>query len=143
MVATSGAQLLPENAVKTLCDELLPLSTVLTPNIPEANLILKEAGRPPIDVKDLEGMKRLASAVHELGPEYVLVKGGHLPLTSERKVASSDEDKVLIVNVLVGENVSEVIEFSYQTSNDTHGTGCSLACTSPIVDRRTVVADVK
>ncbi|KAK3724139.1 trifunctional hydroxymethylpyrimidine kinase/phosphomethylpyrimidine kinase/thiaminase [Vermiconidia calcicola] len=127
MVATTGAQLLPEEAVKTLCYELLRETYILTPNIPEANLILKEAGLPSVEVRDLDGLKELASAVHGLGPKYVLLKGGHIPLTLDHKVAKSDADKKIVVNVLLGENVSEVIESQYQSSRNTHGTGCTLA----------------
>lgn len=128
MVATTGAQLLPKTAVKRLCDELLPVTFILTPNIPEANLILQEAGRKSVDVRDLEGLKKLAAAIHQLGIQYVLVKGGHLPLTSNYQVAKNAEDKDLVVNILYGKNVSEVIESPYQNSRNTHGTGCSLAC---------------
>lgn len=134
MVATTGARLLPENAVRTLCDELLPRAYILTPNIPEANLILKESGQPAVDVQDLEGLKRLASAVLKLGPKFVLIKGGHIPLASDHKVAKSDDEKKLVVNVLEGEDRSEVIESAYQSSRNTHGTGCSLACKSIIQD---------
>jgi len=129
MVATSGAQLLPEPAVRILCDDLLPLTTIVTPNIPEANLILREAGKPAIDVNDLGGLKRLAAAVHELGPKYVLVKGGHIPLTREHKVAKSESEKQIVANVLFDGKKVEVAELPYQTSKNTHGTGCSLACT--------------
>jgi hydroxymethylpyrimidine/phosphomethylpyrimidine kinase len=135
MVATTGAVLLPESAVKTLCKDLLPKTYLLTPNIPEANLILQEAGQKAVDVKVLDGLKELAIALQSLGPEYVLVKGGHLPLTSDYKVAKSGADKKIVVNVLwgndskTGEEVMEVIETPYQESRNTHGTGDSLACT--------------
>jgi hydroxymethylpyrimidine/phosphomethylpyrimidine kinase len=134
MVATTGAVLLPESAVKTLCDELLPKTYILTPNIPEANLILREAGQKTIDVQDVEGLKKLAAALQDLGPEYVLLKGGHMPLTADYMVARSDADKKLVVNILLGndrktgEDVLEIIELPYQNSKNTHGTGDSLAC---------------
>ena len=134
MVSTSGAQLLPEKAVKTLCEKLLPETFIVTPNIPEANLILHEGGQPPIEINDLDDMKQLAAAVHKLGPKYVLIKGGHLPLTSYHKVAKCAEEKKTIVNVLYGDDVEEVVELAYQESRNTHGTGCSLACE---IERRT------
>ncbi|RMY35279.1 hypothetical protein D0865_13953 [Hortaea werneckii] len=127
MVATSGAQLLPEKAVKVLCDKLLPLTFLLTPNIPEANLILKEAGEAPVEVNDKEGLKRLAAAVQKLGPKHVLLKGGHLPLTADGKLAKSAGDKKVVANVLVGPDFDEVFELPYQESRNTHGTGCTLA----------------
>lgn len=128
MVATSGAQLLPEPAVRILCDDLLPLTTIVTPNIPEANLILREAGKPAVDVQDLQGLKQLAAAVHGLGPKYVLIKGGHIPLTRNHKVAKSESEKQIVANVLFDGVKAEVVELPFQTSKNTHGTGCSLAC---------------
>ena len=126
-MATTGAQLLPEVAVKTLCQDLLPQTFLLTPNIPEANLIVKEAGHPAVDVQDLEGLKKLAKTLHDIGVKYVLLKGGHIPLTADHKVARSDGEKQVVVNVLLGDGVCEVIESPYQSSKNTHGTGCSLA----------------
>ena len=133
MVATSGAQLLPEKAVKVLCDKLLPVTFLLTPNIPEANLILKEAGEEPVEVKDKEGLKRLAAAVQKLGPKYVLLKGGHSPLTADGRLATSAGDKKVVANVLTGPNFNDVIELPYQESRNTHGTGCTLACKTTTV----------
>jgi hydroxymethylpyrimidine kinase/phosphomethylpyrimidine kinase len=128
MVSTSGSQLLPEAATKTLIHELLPVAYLVTPNIPEANLIMREAGKTAHEVHDLDGLKQLATAILDLGPEYVLLKGGHLPLTKEGKVAVNDSDKEVVTNVLVGRNGDvEVVEVPFQTSKNTHGTGCSLA----------------
>lgn len=128
MVATSGARLLPEAAVDVLCKELLPITYLVTPNIPEAKLLLQEAGKMPTDVQDLHGLKLLAKAVHGLGPKYVLIKGGHLPLTTSRKVAKSESEKAIIANVLYDGSKYEVVELPYQNSRNTHGTGCTLAC---------------
>lgn len=128
MVSTSGSQLLPEAATKTLIHELLPVAYLVTPNIPEANLIMREAGKTAPEVKDLDGLKQLAASILDLGPEYVLLKGGHLPLTEQGKVAVNDSDKEIVTNVLVGRNGDvEVVEVPYQRSKNTHGTGCSLA----------------
>lgn len=66
--------------------------------------------------------------MHELGPKYVLLKGGHLPFTKENKASSSDADRHKVVDVLVGENESMIVESDYIESRNTHGTGCSLAC---------------
>lgn len=128
MVATSGARLLPETAVKTMIDELLPKTFILTPNIPEALLILKEAGQSPIELDTLQSLKDLAAAVHRLGPKYVLIKGGHLPLSKDHAVATANQERKIIANVLYGEDLTEVFESEYQSSRNTHGTGCSLAC---------------
>ncbi|SMQ47254.1 unnamed protein product [Zymoseptoria tritici ST99CH_1A5] len=127
MVSTSGSELLPEEAVSTLCSQLLPVSTICTPNIPEAVLMLRKSGRPSVEVQNLNDLKGLAAAVHALGPRYVLLKGGHLPLTSDHSVARTEEEKQIVVNVLFDGKSAEMIEFPYQKSRHTHGTGCSLA----------------
>lgn len=128
-MATTGAQLLPNGAVKTMCKELLPQTFILTPNVPEAQLMLQEAGQPPVEIQDLASLKQLAAAVHRLGVKHVLLKGGHLPLSSDYEVAKSEVDKKIVVNILLGDDIEEVIECPFQTSKNTHGTGCSLACT--------------
>ncbi|GME58465.1 hypothetical protein GTA08_BOTSDO05853 [Neofusicoccum parvum] len=77
MVSTSGAQLLPEDAVDTLITQLLPLTTLLTPNLPEAQLILKRAGKAVGEPKSMDDIVSMAKAVQALGPkgrflEYIL-----------------------------------------------------------------------
>jgi hydroxymethylpyrimidine kinase/phosphomethylpyrimidine kinase len=128
MVSTSGAHLLPESAISTLIDKLLPLTTILTPNLPEAELLLKVAGvnmKKPENVDDLVNM---AKSIQRLGPKFVLLKGGHLPLTKGRLVSQGEEDRDIVLNVLVGEDEVAIMESEYLHSRNTHGTGCSLAC---------------
>jgi hydroxymethylpyrimidine/phosphomethylpyrimidine kinase len=60
MVSTSGAQLLPENAVQILLKDLLPITTILTPNLPEAKLLLKEAGTPFASPKSTNDLTQMA-----------------------------------------------------------------------------------
>ncbi|KAH6693965.1 phosphomethylpyrimidine kinase THI20 [Plectosphaerella plurivora] len=128
MVATSGATLLPREAVHELLSGLLPLTTVLTPNIPEARMLLAEAGREAVDVRGVEDFETIAKQARALGPEWVLVKGGHAPLNKEYKIAATEEDKALVVDVLCGpDDVVYRIESPFQKSEHTHGTGCSLA----------------
>ncbi|KAI9692066.1 MAG: hypothetical protein M1820_009533 [Bogoriella megaspora] len=127
MVATSGAQLLPEPAIQGLCQKLLPITTILTPNIPEAKLLLQECGKSPRDVQNVDDIVALAKDVQQLGPRFVLLKGGHLPLNSEKASPAEEADQTLIANVLVGEDQVTVIEQPYLKSRNTHGTGCSLA----------------
>ena len=68
MVAESGAVLLDDEARQAIVTELLPLATVITPNLPEARVL---ARRRSDDIEDL------ARALHALGPEYVVITGGH------------------------------------------------------------------
>lgn len=127
MVSTSGARLLPENAINVMIDKLLPLTDLLTPNIPEALLILREKELHPGEVKGLDDMKKLAEAVASLGPKNVLIKGGHIPLTKTYQAATNDAEKQVLVNVLYSSGAFHTFESTYQISRNTHGTGCSLA----------------
>lgn len=128
MVSTTGAQLLPQDAIRELREHLLPIATILTPNVPEAKLILSDAGKSFDDPKNVEDMILLAKEVQSLGPKYVLVKGGHLPFKKDGTVATKDEEKEIMIDILYGENNVTRIETLYQKSKNTHGTGCSLAC---------------
>jgi hydroxymethylpyrimidine/phosphomethylpyrimidine kinase len=130
MVSTSGSRLLPHDAVSTLIRDLLPLTTILTPNLPEAMLLLDTAG---VEVKDPENADDIVSMAHKilgLGPKWVLLKGGHLPLTRGRVVSRVESEREIVLNVLVGESGLTMLESDYQRSENTHGTGCSLACES-------------
>ncbi|KAL1885723.1 trifunctional hydroxymethylpyrimidine kinase/phosphomethylpyrimidine kinase/thiaminase [Paecilomyces lecythidis] len=127
MVSTSGSQLLPQDAVEGLRTKLLPLTTVVTPNIPEAKLLLKDAGVDYEDPQNVEGMIKLAKQIRKLGPKCVLIKGGHLPLTKERKTAHNSEEASIVIDILYdGEKVT-LFETDFLVSKNTHGTGCSLA----------------
>jgi len=127
MVSTSGAQLLPGDAVRNLRDLLLPMTSLLTPNLPEATLLLRDADIQYKSPSGLEDLKTLAKLVHGLGPKAVLLKGGHMPLTKEYVKSNSDEEKSITVDVLYDGNDYTIIESQYLTSKNTHGTGCSLA----------------
>ncbi len=108
MVAQGGASLLAADAVETLKRRLLPRAALLTPNAPEAEALTG------LTVADLEGQKAAARALLDLGPEAVLVKGGHLPGPVMRDVLASGEG----IEVLEGPRVE---------TDQTHGTGCTLA----------------
>jgi len=130
MVSTSGSQLLPPEAVSTLLSSLLPLTTILTPNLPEARLLLKTAGVSVKDPQNVDDIVAIAHSLLSLGPKWVLLKGGHLPLTKGKVVSKEESDREVILNVLVGESGLNLLESKYVKSENTHGTGCSLACKS-------------
>ena len=127
MVSTSGSQLLPEAAVKELRTRLLPITTVVTPNIPEAKLLLKDAGKDTPEPEDLPSLIQLAKQISALGPKAVLLKGGHLALTRDRKIARDQPEASLVVDVLYDGKDVTLFETDYLVSKNTHGTGCSLA----------------
>ena len=130
MVATSGAQLLPDEAVSNMLKILLPLTTILTPNIPEARLLLKYAGEDVPEIKSVQDIVHIAALLLTLGPKYVLVKGGHLPFDENLRVSAQGSDRRAVIDVLHSSEYSEPIVFrtEYSQSKNTHGTGCSLAC---------------
>lgn len=128
MVSTSGAQLLEPNAVTVLRNCLLPLATVLTPNVPEAKVLLSNAGQEIEDPRCVQDLINIAKAIQALGSEYVLVKGGHLPLKNDETIASAEAERKLIMDILYGNGEVLRIASDYQPSKNTHGTGCSLAC---------------
>ena len=72
MVAKGGDSLLEEDAVRAMRTELLPLAHIVTPNIPEAEIL---AGIP---IRSIEAMREAGRRILDLGPRVVLVKGGHL-----------------------------------------------------------------
>ncbi|KAJ5569701.1 heme oxygenase-like multi-helical [Penicillium hispanicum] len=129
MVSTSGSQLLPEKAVKELRTKLLPMTTILTPNIPEAQLLIKDSGAEVPEPVDLNGSIQLARQICSLGPKAVLLKGGHLPLTKDHKTAKAPQEATTVMDVLYdGEtDTTTLFETEYLVSKNTHGTGCSLA----------------
>lgn len=109
MVAKSGARLLHADAVTALRQRLLPLATVLTPNLPEAGVLLNEPS-PTDESQMTTACKRLAA----LGPRFVLLKGGHL-------------DAPQSVDVLYdGKRIVHLPAARVSTHN-THGTGCTLS----------------
>ncbi|MEQ9520824.1 MAG: bifunctional hydroxymethylpyrimidine kinase/phosphomethylpyrimidine kinase [Parvibaculum sp.] len=109
MVAKGGAALLQTDAIQALRNFLVPQATILTPNMPEAEALI---GRP---VRTLEDQKRAGDALIGLGPQAVLVKGGH------------GEDGDQVHDVLVTAESIEVMSSPRIDSDHTHGTGCTLA----------------
>lgn len=132
-MSTSGAELLPHDAIRELTAHLLPHTTVLTPNIPEARLILSEAGTPlSKDITSVDDLEAAGRRIQALGPKWVLVKGGHLPFGPDMTVAKTEAERKTVVDVLVGPEEEVVrVESPWQQSTSTHGTGCSLACGCP------------
>ena len=107
MVATSGSSLMKTDAVKTLCQELLPLAMVVTPNIPEAQILAEQ------EITDENDMLTAAKAIGDRYGCAVLLKGGH---------SVSDANDLLYAD-------GEYRWFYGKRINNpnTHGTGCTLS----------------
>lgn len=96
MVSTSGHSLLASSANALIRSELIPLAAMVTPNIPEAELIL---GLEPGSIRTIEEMKNAAEGVGKLGARSVLVKGGHCKLSSGDVISAtstSSKDDVYV-----------------------------------------------
>ena len=114
MVASSGDLLLEHGAVGTLREALLPLATVITPNLPEAGVLLDE--RPVETVKEMRRVaERLRDKMAYSGQRWVLLKGGHLPGGEAALDLLHDGDRMI-----------ELAAPRLDTKN-THGTGCTLS----------------
>ena len=107
MVAKSGDPLLAVEAQQTLAQFLLPLATLVTPNLPEASALVGW------EVRDEKDMRSAAEAIHAMVPTYVLVKGGHL----------HGEAMDLLFD---GRQYHEFSAGRLETKN-VHGTGCTYA----------------
>jgi hydroxymethylpyrimidine/phosphomethylpyrimidine kinase len=107
MISSSGARLLTTDAVQALRERLIPLASVLTPNLPEAEALLGSTIRHPAD------MRQAARALLALGSRSVLLKGGHLP--------SGDAIDLYV-------DADDCVEFRHERlAIDGHGTGCTLS----------------
>jgi hydroxymethylpyrimidine/phosphomethylpyrimidine kinase len=108
-VSKHGHALLAEDAVEALRSRLLPLATLVTPNLPEA------AGLAGLEVGSRDGMRRAADAILGTGVRAVLVKGGHL--------GGADEAS----DLLVDEGGATWLSAPWIDTPHTHGTGCTLS----------------
>ena len=106
MVATSGSRLMEDDAVATFCSELLPLATLLTPNIPEAEVL------SGIKITDKTTMDEAGRKILTLGCRAVLIKGGHFDGTKTDRLYGDVEREYVSDNV---------------ATRNTHGTGCTLS----------------
>ena len=114
MVATSGHRLIEESAIKVLSDKLMPLARVITPNIPEAEILV---GHQITRQQDLPSVAReLSSKVSRTSPVSVLMKAGHL----------TDDRLVDVFYNAEDDHIVELPSARLYTPN-THGTGCTLS----------------
>lgn len=107
MVAKGGDPLLRQDAMESLVRRLIPLATVVTPNLPEASVL------SGMKINSMEGMKRAARQIFKLGARNVVVKGGHL--------------KGKAIDLLYDGRQYFEIEGPRVETKNTHGTGCTFA----------------
>jgi hydroxymethylpyrimidine/phosphomethylpyrimidine kinase len=109
MVATSGDRLLPADAVDALRTKLIPLASIITPNLPEAAVLLSEPLAASDAAIESQGRRLLS-----LGCPYVLIKGGH---------GHGSES----IDYLVSASATVSLASPRLATKNTHGTGCSLS----------------
>ncbi len=130
MVAKGGASLLRDDAVTAMKSLMLPKAFLITPNIPEAEILA--AG----SIKCRNDMVEAARAIQAQGPENVLLKGGHM-----------DGDEMVDILLLEDGTIKQFHTTRLETKH-THGTGCSMASALSAkiaqgVDLPTAVAEVQ
>ncbi len=109
MVAKSGHHLLAREAVAALRREILPLAEVLTPNLPEAAVLLDREAPSSLDE-----MRQAAHDLRRLGPRIVMLKGGHL-------------DGSESIDIVDDGSTQQVLRAPRTLTKNTHGTGCTLS----------------
>ena len=114
-MSKNGKRLLSTDAVNALTSQLFPLSFLVTPNIPEAEYI------SGLKIKSLSDAEEAAKCIHQLGPQNVLIKGGHAGKSWDMK------NEGAVIDVLYDGKSFEYIEGEYIPTKNTHGTGCTYA----------------
>ncbi|MFW6076873.1 MAG: bifunctional hydroxymethylpyrimidine kinase/phosphomethylpyrimidine kinase [Hyphomicrobiales bacterium] len=109
MVAKGGDRLLADDAVAALRETLIPLAHLITPNLPEAGVLLDEPA-----ARDRQGMQVQAERLLRLGPQAVLLKGGHLAGDTSPDLLHDGRDATWL-------------EAARHETRNTHGTGCTLS----------------
>lgn len=119
MVSTSGYRLMQEDALSDFCSLLLPIATLLTPNIPEAEIL------SGMKILTEEDMHLAAHRILNLGCRAVLIKGGHSE--GNRKVDMLYVRDDSIVEGQLAARPVQRYEHETITTRNTHGTGCTLS----------------
>jgi len=108
MVTKSGAKLINEKAIEILKKKLIKKVSLVTPNIPEAEILTNTK------IKNTEDMIYAAHVLIKLGAKNVFIKGGHI-------------DSKIVENIFINKNEIKIIKNKRITTKNTHGTGCTLS----------------
>ena len=108
MIAKGGSRLVNKNSVTYLKKLLLPLCSVITPNIPEAEVLTGYS------ISNKEDMIKAGKKINSMGAKYVLIKGGHL-------------NNKMVFDILISKNNISVFPKRKINTKNTHGTGCTLS----------------
>ena len=116
LVSSTGHNLMQEGGALAYREALLPYAMIVTPNLREAAVL---CGIDVRDIKDLDDMVRLGQLLLSYGPRSVLVKGGHFLETGAIRDRAPD--------ILVLANTVDIFDAARVTTDNDHGTGCSLS----------------
>ena len=108
MVAKGGHRLISNSSINYLRKKLLPYALLVTPNIPEAETLIKKR------IQTLEDLIKAGKEILKFGPKFVLIKGGHT-------------NKSYIEDVLISKNNIKIFKNKKIKTKNTHGTGCTLS----------------
>jgi len=108
MVAKGGHRLISNSSINYLRKKLLPYALLVTPNIPEAEALIKKK------IKTLDDVINAGKEILKFGPKFVLIKGGHA-------------NKSFIEDVLISKNNIKIFKNKKIKTKNTHGTGCTLS----------------
>lgn len=112
MVSTSGSRLMQQDAIETFKKELMPMATLLTPNIAEAEVL------SGCNIKNIDSIDKAAQLILSQNCNAVLIKGGHLEEKTDRLYARTDHDAASLIASYHHASIN---------SANTHGTGCTLS----------------
>ncbi len=110
MISKSGDKLLQDDAVTALKEHLIPLATIITPNLPEASVLLNRS------VETFEDMPQAVKDLAKLGCNNILLKGGHLTDNNSCDILYQTNNDYMLE--LPGERIN---------TPNSHGTGCTLS----------------
>ena len=119
LVSSTGHQLMDDDGVDAYRTLLFPRAAVITPNLREAAVL---TGRALGDLGTVEAMVEAAAALRALGPETVVVKGGHLD-----RAGGAADPSIPSPDVVLGPGGPVVLDATRVATGNDHGTGCSLS----------------
>ena len=121
VVSTSGERLLDADGVQTLCIELMPLARVVTPNIPEAEVL---SGRR---IGSAQQAREAARRIHDMGAASVIITGGHALWDDESSGLRAAGSAPQVVDLLFDGAAFHEFRTARLDTRQTHGTGCTFA----------------
>ncbi len=120
MVAKGGESLLEQEAVHALCEKLLPLALVVTPNIPEAEVLCG------YKIDSFAKCQKAARDISRMGPKYVVIKGGHAS-ESWKQENTTQMSEQLATDLVYSDELETYFSSQRIDSLKTHGTGCTFS----------------